>query len=246
VVDAHAHLDEVPEIMEALKTAREKGVKAVVGVGMCMQSNQRILELAQLFPGFVFPAVGIHPWNINLETVENDLTFVADHLSECVAIGEIGLDYKIKVPKSLQKDIFQQLLSLARQHNKPVITHSRLSHERTLEMVVETGVAKAIFHWYSGPLELVDRIAAHGYLISATPALAYSRPHQEAVRKMSLNNLVLETDCPVQYGTLKSRPEHTLVTLKLAARLKDVDSNTVAQITTHNAEKIFGFSVNGG
>jgi TatD DNase family protein len=245
VIDVHAHLNEVPEVREALETARENGVKAVVGVGMDTKSNKHILELAQMFPGFVFPAIGIHPWNINSETLESDLTFVSDHLSECVAVGEIGLDYKIKVPKAVQKYVFQKLLSLAHLYHKPVITHSRLSHQRTLEMVAEAGVEGAIFHWYSGPLELVDKIALYGYLISATPALAYSHPHQEAIKRIPLDNLVLETDCPVEYGPLKSRPEHTRVTLELVARLKGEDFGTIARMTTHNAEKIFGISSEG-
>jgi TatD DNase family protein len=245
IVDAHAHLDEVPKVTEALEAARGKGVKAIVGVGMDMKSSLRILELARLYAGFVFAAVGIHPWNVNLATAQSDMDFVADHISACVAIGEIGLDYKIKVEKSVQKRIFQQLLFLARDHNKPVITHSRLSHRRTLDMVIEAGVQKAIFHWYSGPLDLIEKIVAHGHLISATPALAYSPPHQAAVKEIPLENLVLETDCPVRYGTLESRPEHTFVTLDLVARLRDVDHRTVAMVTTRNAERFFGFSVTG-
>ena len=245
LVDAHAHLDEVPKVTEALEAAREKGVKAVVGVGMDMESNLRILELARVYAGFVFAAVGIHPWKVNPVTAQRDMDFVADHISLCVAIGEIGLDYKIKVEKSVQKRILEKLLFLAHDHDKPVITHSRLSHQRTLDMVIEAGVRKAIFHWYSGPLDLIERIVEHGYLISATPALAYSPPHQAAIKEIPLENLVLETDCPVRYGSLESRPEHTFVTLDLVARLRDVDRRTVAMVTTHNAERFFGFAVTG-
>jgi TatD DNase family protein len=245
IVDVHAHLDQVPKAAEALEVALRKGVKAVVGVGMDRKSSLRILELARLYPGFVFAAIGIHPWSVNPKTAEDEMEFVAEHISSCVAVGEIGLDYKIKVEKSLQKRIFEQLLVLARDHGKPVITHSRLSHQSTLDMVIEAGVRKAIFHWYSGPLDLVEKIVAQGYLISATPALAYSPSHQAAVKEIPLQNLVLETDCPVQYGNLDSLPEHAFVTLDLVARLKGADHRTVAVATTQNAERFFGFSVMG-
>jgi len=243
VIDAHAHLDEVPQVQEALETARKKGVKAVVGVGMDTPSNKTILALASRFSGFVFPAIGIHPWNLNAGTLEHDLAFIDEHLPDCIALGEVGLDYKAKVKKPLQKKVFQELLFFAREYGKPVITHSRFSHQTTLRMVLETGIQKAVFHWYSGPLELLEVIAEHGHMISATPALEYSKPHQDAVRKIPLENLLLETDCPVKYGNLESRPEHVLITLSHVSRLKQMDPETVARVTTSNAQRLFGFDI---
>jgi len=238
VIDAHAHLDELPEASSDILRAKEQGVVVIAGVGMNRNSNERILRLAEEFPGLVIPCIGLHPWSVNEETVEDDLSFIAANVSRCVALGEIGLDYKAKSKKALQKEVFRELLALAKRFGKPVITHSRYSHQSTYEMVVEAGVEKAVFHWYSGPLELLDEIFAHNYYISATPALAYSKPHQAAVRKAPIANLVLETDCPVQYGDLKSKPEHVLRTLELAARIKELDPEEVAEATTRNAGRL--------
>ena len=63
-IDTHAHLDEIRDCDDALERAREAGVKAVVGVGVDVPSNEKILTLAGRFPGFVLPAVGFHPWSI--------------------------------------------------------------------------------------------------------------------------------------------------------------------------------------
>lgn len=242
VVDAHAHLDDVENVDEALEKARAMGVAAVAGVGMDAESSARILDIGRRHPGFVMPCVGIHPWNLTPETVERDMAFIAEHLPHCAALGEVGLDYKVKAKKPFQKDTFRKLLAMAARLKKPVITHSRFSHKSTFEMVVEAGVQKAVFHWYSGPMDVLDRIVEHGYFISATPALAYSKLHRECVERVPLKNLLLETDCPVTYQETVSRPEHVLRTLELASEVKDTSKSDIARETTRNAEYFFGFS----
>jgi hypothetical protein len=63
----------------------------------------------------------------------------------------------------------------------PVLVHSRFSQKRCLQMLQDARIAKAVFHWYSGPLDMLDQILHAGYYVSATPALAYSPPHQAAL-----------------------------------------------------------------
>ncbi len=238
-VDGHAHLDEVPDVDAALARAKSAGVMAVVGVGMDGASNRRILDIARRYPGYVFPAIGLHPWNIQPESLDEDLEFIEQHLGSCVALGEVGLDYKTRTPKRLQKETLHRLLELAVRMDKPAITHSRYSHQTTFDMVREHGVRTAVFHWYSGPLDLLDRIVDHGYFISATPALSYSPPHRDAVRRIPLEHLLLETDCPVRYGDLESRPEHVMETLRLVASLRDRDPAEIGAIALENARRAF-------
>jgi len=61
LIDTHAHLDEIKEVEGALSRAKEAGLKAIIGVGADVASNKKILELANEYPGFVFPALGLHP-----------------------------------------------------------------------------------------------------------------------------------------------------------------------------------------
>jgi TatD DNase family protein len=173
------------------------------------------------------------------EEIEKTLTFVRDHVGECVALGEIGLDYKIKLKKEPQWRAFGGLLGIARESNKPVIVHCRFSHRRALEMVRENGIKKAVFHWHSGPLDVLDQILAAGYFISATPALAYSPPHQEAVKKAPLERILLETDTPVRYQGREARPRDVQITKEEVARLKGLDPPVVSRQTTANAARFF-------
>jgi TatD DNase family protein len=239
LVDGHAHLEELEDLTESLRDARAAGVCGIIAVGMDIESNQKVLKIAEGNRGYVYPALGYHPWEIKEEEVEANLSYIRDHVEEGVALGEIGLDYKIKVKKELQWKVFGDLLEIALKSNKPVIIHCRYSHRRAFEMVKERKIKWAVFHWYSGPIDLLDKILSKGYFISATPALAYSPPHQEALKRAPIERILLETDTPVSYQGKEARPKDVRITLKEVARLKGLDPSIVAEQTIENASLFF-------
>ncbi len=240
LIDTHVHLNEIEGVRQAIESAKSVGIHRIVAVGMDQPSNEETLELARKYPDAVVPAVGYHPWKIRTEEIEPTLAFIEENLSGCIALGEVGLDYKVKVKKPIQKDVFFRLLRLAETHEKPVIVHSRFSYERTHRMVVEAGIEKAVFHWFSGPLEILDRILSDGYYVSATPALAYSKHHQSCIAHAPLNRILIETDAPQEYQGIPSVPSDLVKTLELLSRLKNAPIDQTARITTENAKKFYG------
>jgi len=239
LVDCHAHLDEVDNLTEALQEARSAGVRGIIGVGVDVESNKKILKIAEENQGYVYPALGYHPWQMKEEGVEENLSFIRDHIQECMALGEIGLDYKVKVKKDLQWKVFGELLDIALEHSKPIIVHCRYSHRRAFETMKGKGIQRAVFHWYSGPIDLLVEIVNSGYFISATPALTYSPPHQEAIKKAPLERILVETDCPVSYQGKESRPKDVRISLNEVGRLKEVALEVVANQTTANVSSLF-------
>jgi TatD DNase family protein len=239
MIDSHAHLNEIEAVEGALARAQEVGITGIVAVGMDVASNQATLELSRRFPHLIYPAVGYHPWSITPEGVEDNLAFIREHLAGCVALGEVGLDYQAKVKKKVQQEVLAALLDLAARENKPVILHTRFSQQRALRMVKEAGIARAVFHWYSGPLEVLQEILAEGYFISATPALAYSPPHQAAVQAAPLSRILIETDAPVVYQEKVSEPAHLLVSARELSRLKGIELSQVIETTTANARGFY-------
>ena len=244
LVDAHAHLNEFDDIETVVMDAAAAGVTRIVAVGMDQVSNRIVRHMAQLYPKVVFPAIGYHPWMIREETVAANMAYLIVHLKNSVALGEIGLDYKVKVKKPLQRDVFAQLLQLAVRFRKPVIVHCRYSHQRAHQMVAASGIRHAVFHWYSGPLDVLDRIIADGYYISATPALAYSSFHQAAIAHCPLDRILIETDSPVAYQGRLATPAHLVKTLAELSRIKQRSHSDVARITTTNAERFYRLPVN--
>ncbi len=243
VVDGHAHLDEINDLEESLSEAEKAGVAAIVGVGMTVESNQKILSFARQYPGLVYPAIGYHPWEISPETVDRNLAFIDKHLPVCVALGEVGLDYQARVKKPLQREVLSRLLELAFLREKPAILHCRFSHERTLALVKTSGLQRAVFHWYSGCVEILRKILDSGFSISATPALDYSRQHREAIHFAPLERILIETDSPVEYRGKSSRPADVRRTAELVAEVKGISLEEVAQKTTENALRLFGMDI---
>ncbi|UCE83913.1 MAG: TatD family hydrolase [Deltaproteobacteria bacterium] len=240
MIDTHAHLNEIEPIEPVISRAKKIGISAIVAVGMDVDSNQATLALANRFPELVYPAIGYHPWSITAEKIEENLRFIDDNLATCIALGEVGLDYKTKVKKPVQWDVFSRLLSLAKRYHRPVIVHSRFSHQRSHQMVADEGIEQAVFHWFSGPPEILEKIIADGYYISATPALSYSPPHQAAMRAAPIEKILVETDSPVEYQGKISEPADLTITLRELSHIKGRDIEEVRRITTSNAKRLFG------
>jgi TatD DNase family protein len=252
LIDTHAHLDEVEDLDRAIEEAKKVGLVAVIAVGQDYESNLKILDISEKHRGFVYPALGLHPWNLgNMDAAKVDLTlqFIEDNIEKAVGIGEIGLDYDKRVvaaaDKECQKEAFKAVLELARRYNKPVSVHARYSWKDSFDLVKESGVKRAVFHWYTGFSSVLREIIARGYFISATPATEYHDEHRRAVRETPLENLLLETDCPVTYGRetkYQSRPADIVRSLRAVAQLKGVEEQTIADQTTQNAVAFFSLT----
>ncbi len=249
LIDTHAHLDEIEDVESVLADAKKAGLAAIVAVGSDLASNVKVLELAARYEKFVYPALGWHPWFIREADIAANLEFIESHIDGAVAVGEVGLDYHKRVragaDKALQKQVLGEILQIARAHDKPALIHSRYAWRDALGAVLEAGLDRAVFHWYTGTSSVRRDIIGAGYYISVTPAVEYHEEHRRAVKEVPLERMLLETDCPVVYqrGTpaeFKASPADVLRSLKGAAVLKGVSKEEIAEVTTQNAIKLFG------
>jgi TatD DNase family protein len=251
LIDTHAHLDEIEDIESVLAAAREAGLAAIVAVGSDLASNVKVLELSGRYGRFVYPALGWHPWFIRKADIAASLEFIESHADEAVAIGEVGLDYhkrvRARADKALQKQVLGEILKIARAHDKPALIHSRYAWRDALDAVLEAGLDKAVFHWYTGTSSVRRDIISSGYYISVTPAVEYHEEHRRTVKEVPLERMLLETDCPVVYqrgspNEFTSRPADVIRSLKGAAALKGVSEEEIAEVTAQNAMKLFGIT----
>jgi len=249
LVDTHAHLEEIENLGQVLAEARLANVAAIIAVGSDYASNQKVLQLAKAYKGFVYPALGWHPWNINESEIDRNLEFIESHIDKAVAVGEIGLDYHKKVraraDKDLQKRVLKELLGVAKAHKKPVVIHSRYAWRDALDLVGEAQLEKAVFHWYTGTSSVLRDIVSQGYFISATPAVEYHEEHRRAVKEIPLERMLLETDSPVVYrrgseSEYEARPADIIRSLRGVAQLRGVSEAQIAEVTTANALRLFG------
>jgi TatD DNase family protein len=246
LVDSHAHLEELADLDSAIERAKESGVVAIVAVGSDYQSNNQVLEIAEKYRDFVYPAIGFHPGSLAeaISSLERNLQFIEDYMEKVVALGEIGLDYHkelIKLSsKDLQKEVFGSILALAKRYDRPVIVHSRYAWRDSFTLVKEAEVEKAVFHWYTGPTNVLKDILSQGYFVSATLAAEYHEEHRRAIKEAELESLLLETDSPVIYRGHQAEPADVVRVLISVAELKGLQPHIVANKTTRNAMRLYG------
>ncbi len=255
LIDTHAHLDHVENTDEALREAHEAGVEAVIAVGVDLAANRKNLEIRQrtIHPR-VYVALGIHPGNINASQIDETIQFIRQNIHQAVAVGETGLDYwykwvrKDEEKKQEQRDVFQKQLALGKEFDLPVIIHSRGAWRDCLTMSQEMGIKKALFHWYSGPVSILEEILAAGYYVSASPSLAYSPQSREAITHAPLERLLIETDSPVYYSSgedgFRAGPKDVFRTLKACCELKGLNEAEAADQLNRNAQKFFTIDIN--
>jgi len=249
LIDTHAHLDEIEDLPVALGDASDVGVVAIIAVGTDYNSNQRVLEISQQYRKLVYPALGLHPWQLGeMESseVERTLYQIEENIGEAIAIGEVGLDYdkrvKARVSRDRQQAVFGEVMGLATKHRKPALIHSRYAWKDALALAIQAGVKEAVFHWYTGPSSVLREIIAREYFISATPASEYHAEHRRAVREAPLLKLLLETDSPVQYGRESryvSAPRDVRRSLSAVAAIKGMEEEALAEQTTQNSLRLF-------
>lgn len=252
LIDTHAHLDQLNDLDAALQNAVQAGVEGIVAVSMDLDSCRKNLDIKKIRQRPVIHlGMGIHPSEAGQDDYHQCLQFAREHAGELKAIGEIGLDFwyrgmkKDEEKRNEQRDVFRAFLCLAKELDLPAIIHSRGAWRECLELVRETGVSRAVFHWYSGPLDVLDDILSGGYYVSASPSLAYSPQSREAMERAPVERTLIETDCPVYYGNketgegFRSEPKDVFKTLKAYCGLKKMDEGKALEILNRNAKEFF-------
>ncbi|NIM92950.1 MAG: hypothetical protein GTO18_04475 [Anaerolineales bacterium] len=170
-VDTHLHLDE-PWLVDAEK--RQKVIadittnRIITFAQSCdLTSYDKTLEWSKQ-SDYLFPSFGILPWFAN--GYMDKLDEVAALCENAIMLGEIGLDLASSRNKSNKKEqlaLLDVFLQAAVQHDMVLNLHFRGGIEPEGFRVLKSyNVKRAIFHWYSGPLDLMDEINNEGYYYS--------------------------------------------------------------------------------
>lgn len=250
IIDTHAHLDHVPDVDNALKRASSDGVTDVIAVSTDLKASQRNLEIQTNNSSLrVHVALGVHPGEIKVDELSATWEFIRAHIRRAIAIGETGLDYWYKwvrkndEEKKKQRDCFEKHLELAREFELPIIIHSRGAWRDCLDMTKSFGIKRALFHWYSGPVDILEEILAEGYFVSCSPSLAYSPQSREAMARAPIERTLIETDSPVFYnhpeGGFQAEPKDVWKTLTAYVDLKKINHPEALERLTNNAKEFF-------
>jgi len=248
--DTHSHLemdDYEDDRNEVIKRAEEKGIKYIINVGSDMDANRRALRLSEKYPS-VYPSIGIHPHDaktLNDEIYRELCDLAKDPL--VVAIGEIGLDYHyMNSPKDIQMKAFKEQIKLARQHNLPIIVHSRKARDDTLNILrQEAKGLRGVLHCFSGDPEMAKEAMSMGFYISIAGPVTFKNANRlrEITSIIPDEYLLIETDAPylspVPMRGKRNEPSFLRYTAEVIAEIRGVTISDIARITTLNAKRLF-------
>ncbi|MEZ3485506.1 MAG: TatD family hydrolase [Lachnospiraceae bacterium] len=251
IFDTHAHYDDEQfdeDRRELLHSMAENGVGRIVNVSASYASCARVVDMVQEYP-FMYAAVGIHPdevGDLNEETFARmKELFLRDKV---VAVGEIGLDYYWdNESHAIQKKWFIRQLELARELSLPVLIHSREAAADTMDIMKEyAGGLKGVIHCYSYSREMAKEYVKMGFYIGVGGVVTFknARKLKETVEEISLEAIVLETDCPylapVPFRGKRNHSAYIRYVAEEIAGLKGVTYEKVVAQTEMNAEKLYG------
>jgi TatD DNase family protein len=251
MIDVHCHLEQRDydkdrdEIIEKCK----KELKAVITSCAHPRDFDLTLQLADKYKNFVFASCGIHPEyikEISEKEIEETIEKIKQNKDKIVAIGETGMD-KFWVQEvdwqSKQKDLFIDLISLAKKIDKPLVVHSRDAYKDVIEILESENAKKVLLHLW-GDKNLIKTIIDNGWHISVGPILLKSKNHKKMIRDMPLERIMSETDSP-WFGVEEKRgvPTNVKFVVQKISEIKKMSIENVDRITTQNAVKFFSLNI---
>ena len=139
IIDSHCHLfyEEIAnDIENVIQRANEAGVSRFICVGTNVEDSKKCLSITENNDD-IFAASGVHPHD-SKDVVDgySDEIYELMEYESMIAIGEIGLDYfKNHSDQETQKKVFNELMEVAQDLDKPVILHSRDADADIIEQV---------------------------------------------------------------------------------------------------------------
>ena len=156
--------------------------------------NQYPAEINSNIPTY---STGIHPWYINKETIETDLKIINSNLqlTNCVALGECGIDKKIKTDLNLQLEIFEKQILLAVKYNKPIIIHCVAAFQEIIAVKLKLSIEiPLVIHGFSKNVEVANQLIKNDFYLSFGKNLLLNPDSKGVLREIPIDKIFLETD----------------------------------------------------
>ncbi len=247
--DAHCHLEEEAfdvDRDEVVERAREAGLVGIVTSPIYPEDAEKAL---MLFRGhqMVKVSIGLDVAEYGDEgEVKATVDLIREHADEIVAVGEVGLDYRILrsggPPKEKQKEVFRLFIGLAKELDKPLVIHSLWAQRPVLRVLDEEGAERVILHAFGGTPEDVRFAVERGWMVSIPTNVVRSNNVQRVARSTPVEYMVLESDSPVLAPDPKERnePANIKTSVRFVAEMKGIDASDLAEVTTKNAMRVYG------
>ncbi|XP_049588828.1 putative deoxyribonuclease TATDN2 isoform X2 [Syngnathus scovelli] len=223
--------------------------------------NPQLMSKEALWEGLlsedmVWGAFGCHPhFAHQYSRVHEHSILNAMRHPKAVAFGEMGLDYSRKNSTRVaeQKEVFERQLRLAVTMNKPLLVHCRNADEDLMDILKNCVPRdyKIHRHCFTDSYQVIEPFLETfpNLYVGFTAVITYSSANaaRDAVRKVPLDRILLETDAPyflprrVKKNLCQfSHPGLGIHTLQELSLLKGVDMPTVLKTIRNNTTQLYG------
>jgi TatD DNase family protein len=249
IIDTHAHLSLKDGNIDAVIKEMENNIIIVSGTNAF--TNKEVIGLCSKYKN-IYGTLGIHPMEVD-EATASDLNFIRNNLNnpKIVGVGEIGIDLYWRGDNlDLQTKWFNLQLDLAKEFNKTAVIHNRKSKEEIYEVLKNHSNLKVIFHCYDGDYdyylkikEIVDAKFGIGGVITFKNEINL----KEFIKKVDLNDIVLETDSPYLSPEPKrgkiNKPSNVYYVAEKIAEITNKNKEEIVKLTTKNALSQFDLNI---
>jgi TatD DNase family protein len=252
-VDCHCHLDheKFSEDFDTVVSRAKEGGVGMITSGTDMESNVRVLELSKKYD--ILCTFGVYPfWELGLDRdVDAEISWIREHVNDCVGIGECGMDFKGLSKEgendkdiellNLQKEHFSKVIELSKELDLPLVIHSRSAEAACIEMMRDAGCTRVQMHCFHGKKSLIREIAELGWFISIPANITRLDHFKMVVKMVGLDSLLLETDAPYlsKVALTRSEPADIVNTVGVIAEVLEMDVDVVKKKLRENTKKLF-------
>lgn len=249
IIDSHAHIcgnELFPRFQQVVDDAKAAGITKIRIICTQAEEAERALEIAKNNPMFDVSA-GYYPNDIlkitptDWEKMERIVTL--DGIS---AVGEIGMDYfSGEVPKEMQKNAFIRQIEWANRLNKPILVHMRLATQDTMMIMQKYLKVPGIMHCYSGGYAAMGAFLDMGMYLSFSGNITFENDEQtfQAVRKVPLDRILVETDAPSlapePVHHLENEPKYIVHVIRKICELRNMRETELVEAVSANYNRLF-------
>ncbi|WP_083473886.1 TatD family hydrolase [Frankia sp. R43] len=239
LTDTHCHIDAYDDPLAVLDEARAAGIHVVAVTED--PGKHRLLRARLGRRAGVDVALGLHPLRAGAAS-PHELTRFLRLLPQSMWIGEIGLDFSRAgvQTRHQQLRVFEAILAIPELRTRPVTVHSRGAERETITRLAQAGV-RAILHWYTGPLTVIDDALTAGLFFSINPAMIRTKKAAALLQYIPRDRVLLETDGPyARHGGRPARPVDLVSTLENLASLWDTSAAETRTTVSDNLHRLPG------
>jgi len=251
-IDTHSHLyleDFDNDRSEVLDRAIQNSVNTIILPAIDSKNYDAMWQCYNMNTALQRMMIGVHPESVN-ENYHEELIFLENELKHnhksYVGIGEIGIDlYWDDTFLVEQKIAFHQQLQWSIDYNLPVCIHQRNSLNVILDILNDfANNLRGVFHCFTGSIDEAMQIIERGFYLGIGGVVTFKNSNlSETIKKIGLENLVLETDAPyltpVPYRGKRNESSYIPIIANKIADILNVNVDIVSAKTTANAKKLF-------